>query len=347
MNRSQKILTPVLALILVAGCNVKKNNQIPVSKPFPVKVIAVFDINNKSSYQYIGTVEESQSIPMSFLTTGTVEKVYADEGQAVQKGQILASLDVYSYKNALEIATAKEKQAQDAYNRLSEVYKNGSLPEIKMIEIETALQQAQSMASIARKNLNDCNLVSPAHGIIGKRMIEPGANVAPGVAVISLVNIDKVYIKIPVPEYEINRIKSGQKAVVKVGALNDAEFEGIIERMGVIANPFSHTYEVKIAVRNSNYAMRPGMVCHVTLENNVSSRAIQIPQQAVQNDPEGKRFVFVVDTINNKALRRDVITGSLISMGQIEIKDGLNPGEKVITEGYQKISNNSSVSYTR
>lgn len=347
MNRFQTILAPALALILATGCNMNQEDQQPASKPFPVKIISVSGIDNKSTYQYIGTVEESQSIPMSFLTTGSVEKVYADEGQAVCKGQILASLDVYSYKNALEIATAKEKQAQDAYNRLSEVYKNGSLPEIKMIEIETALQQAHSLASIARKNLNDCNLVSPANGIIGKRMIEPGANVAPGVAVISLVNIEKVYIKIPVPEYEINRLKTGQKAVVKVSALDNAGFEGVIERKGVIANPFSHTYEVKIAVRNPDYSMRPGMVCYVTIEDNDSRKAIQIPQQAVQNDPEGRRFVFVVDTINNKALRRDVTTGSLISMGLIEIKDGLHQGERVITDGYQKISNNSSVIYNR
>ncbi len=79
---------------------------------------------------------------------------------------------------------------------LSEVYKNGSLPEVKMVEMETGLEQANAAAQIACKNLADCKLFSPANGIIGKRSIEPGMNVIPGITVLTVVKIDKVFIRV-------------------------------------------------------------------------------------------------------------------------------------------------------
>lgn len=344
MNVSQHLLGPVFLLIIVSGC--AKNNEVvgPVHTAIPVRTLVVSNATDNISERYIGTVEESQSVPMSFLTSGMVEKVFIDEGQTVQKGQILARLDSYSYKNALEIASAKERQAQDAYNRLSEVYKNGSLPEIKMVEIETALQQAHAMSLLAQKNLSDCNLVSPVSAIVGKRMIEPGANIAPGITVITLVNIDKVFVKIPVPENEINNLKTGQKVSLKVGALNNAIYCGAIEQKGVIANPFSHTYEVKIAVHNSDFSLRPGMVCYVSIDQVNKNAVIRIPQQSVLSDNDGKKYVFIADTTLNKAIRRNVITGAVSSLGDIEITEGLQTGDHVIIEGYQKLSDNSPVS---
>ncbi len=347
MNVLHHLLGPAFLFIIVSGC--AKNNEVvgPVQTATPVRTLAVSASTDNISERYIGTVEESQSIPMSFLTSGTVEKVFIDEGQTVQKGQILARLDNYSYKNALEIASAKERQAQDAYNRLSEVYKNGSLPEIKMVEIETALQQAHAMALLAQKNLSDCNLVSPVSAIVGKRMIEPGANIAPGITIITLVNIDKVFVKIPVPENEINSLKTGQKVTLKVGALNNAIYTGTVEYKGVIANPFSHTYEVKIAVRNSDFSMRPGMVCYVAIDQIDKNTVIRVPQQSVLSGNDGKKYVFIADTILNKAIRRNVIIGSVSSHGDIEITEGLQIGDHVIIEGYHKLSENSPVSFSR
>jgi RND family efflux transporter MFP subunit len=339
----------VFAVVLMVACSCTKNNEVarPLNTVIPVKLICVSVNGTNSSDRYIGTVQESQTIPMSFLATGMVEKVYVDEGQAVHKGQILAVLDSYIYENALEIATAKEKQAQDAYNRLSVVYKNGSLPEVKMVEIETALQQTHAMTLLAQKNLSDCNMVSPVSGIVGKRMIEPGSNVAPGITAITLVNIDKVFVKIPVPENEINKLKPGQEAVLKVGALNNAIYRGTIHQKGVIANPFSHSYEVKITVQNTDNALRPGMVCYAEIKNNVTNTMIHIPQQAVLSGNDGKKYVFIADTTQNKALRKNVITGSVTAHGDIEITEGLNAGDHVIVEGYHKISENSTISFSR
>jgi RND family efflux transporter MFP subunit len=178
-------------------------------------------------------------------------------------------------------------------------------------------------------------------------MIEPGANIAPGITVITLVNIDKVFVKIPVPENEINNLKTGQKVTLKVGALNNAIYTGAIEYKGVIANPFSHTYEVKIAVRNSDFSLRPGMVCYVAIDQVNKNALIRIPQQSVLTGTDGNKYVFIADTTLNKAIRRNVITGAVSSHGDIEITEGLHTGDHVIIEGYHKLSENSPISFSQ
>ena len=230
-----------------------------------VKVQTVKDACDTVQNYYVGVVEESISIPLSFLTSGTIEQVMADEGTHVKKGQLLASLNSDNYRNALQLAAAKEKQAKDAFNRLSEVYKNGSLPEVKMVEMETGLEQANAAAQIATKNLADCKLFSPANGIIGKRSIEPGMNVIPGITVLTIVKIDKVFIRVSIPENEIVSTNVGQQALIRVPALKDITFKGLIEQKGVMANPLSHTYDIKIAIQNPEEILRPGMVCNVII----------------------------------------------------------------------------------
>src|SRR5512133_1971947 len=176
----------LLIIILTSGC---KNISEMDEKPEPVIPVKIYTVRSQPTIEmqnYIGTVEETQSIPLSFLTAGTIENVLADEGDIVHKGQLLAVLNSVSYQNAAQAAIAKEKQADDAYKRLSKVYKNGSLPEVKMIEIETGLEPARSASRIAVKNLEDCKLYSPVSGVIGRRSVEPGMNVVPGSPVFTI-----------------------------------------------------------------------------------------------------------------------------------------------------------------
>ena len=232
-----------IALLWVTSCNNKNNRTSALVQGFPVRVQKVeFSSNQKPNY-YVGIVEESVSVPVSFLTTGQVVKVYVTEGQKVKKGQLLAELNSSNYQSMYDMSLAKEKQAEDAFTRLSVLYKKGSLPEIKYIEIQTGVEQARSATQITLKNLNDCKLYAPMSGIIGKRSIEPGMGILPGISVMTLVKIDKVFIKVSVPENEISKIRTGQKAKISVAALDNEQFEGTIEEKGVMASPLSHTYD--------------------------------------------------------------------------------------------------------
>jgi membrane fusion protein, multidrug efflux system len=336
------ILVPVLM-----SCHHRNEPAGPAGQLIPVKVQKVTYSRDSVRNYYVGVVEESQCIPLSFLTAGTVEQVLFDEGQHVEKGRLLAALNTTNYQSTLQLATAKEKQAKDAYDRLSAVFQSGSLPEIKMVEIETGLDQANAAVQIARKNLHDCNLYAPVNGIIGKRSVEPGMNAVPGITVMTIVKIEKVFIRVSIPENEIASTAIGQKVVVQVPALNNKLFHGIVEQKGVMANLLSHTYDIKIGISNKEETLIPGMVCNVLINEPASDKTVSIPHQSVQTDPEGKTYVFTVDTITRRVIRKNIETGALSGMGKVLVAQGLKDGDQLVVEGYQKIRPNTPVQIIR
>jgi RND family efflux transporter MFP subunit len=168
-----------LAVIMLAACADKKAPE-QKEKIIPVKVMDIARSTTLSERNYIGTVEESTAVSLGFSGMGTVEQVFVSEGQQVRRGQTLATLNSATAQNALATAQASLQQAQDAFERLTKLHDNGSLPDIKFVEVETGLQKAKAMEAIARKNLDDCRLCAPVDGVVARRSAEPGANVAPG-----------------------------------------------------------------------------------------------------------------------------------------------------------------------
>lgn len=324
-------------LCLGTGCSDgAKLSNLPVK----VQVQRVEPFNASKTFSYSGTIEAVESTPLSFAVNGTVLRVYVSEGDFAKKRQLLAELNDATFKNAFEMAQATLKRAEDAYKRLKPMYDRGSLPEIKFVEVETGLEQAQAAAAIAQKSLNDCKLYAPIDGFVGKRSIEPGMNVLPGLATISLLDIDKVYARVSVSENEIAQIDKGKEASITVGALNGRTFQGTVEEVGVLADPIAHTYKVKISLFNGDHAIKPGMICEAKIMTSDTINGIVVPNQAVRVDEKGKAFVYIVD--RNNALRKYVEIGRLVN-GGIEIRSGLNVGELVVVAGQQKLVDNSPV----
>ena len=327
-----------LITLILAGCSGKREEK-PGRKSVPVEIIQAEKNMLPDTRSYVGMVEEVTASSISFQVMGNVEQVLVQEGEKVQKGQLLSVLDKTTLENAYNASAASLRQTEDAYARMKTLYQNNSLPEMKWVEVESRLEQARSLEKISKKNLEDRNLYAPFSGVIGKRMVETGENVQPGQMVFSLLDIKTVHIKIAVPENEIASL-SDQQAVIQVAALNKQEFQGKIGAKGIVANPISHTYEAKIQLENPLGILLPGMVCDVRLIGDNSLPAIALPNNAVLIDSDGSRFVWKV--VNGKANAVPVRTGKLTEKGLL-ISEGLHEGDSIVIKGYQKISENMEV----
>ena len=333
-------LTIICSLFLMIGCS-SRQEKTAAPKIIPVRVMEIASSSTASGYNYVGTVEESISLALSFSLAGSVEQVLVSEGERVQKGQLLAVLNSGTSQNTYDAALASLKQAQDAYDRLYKLHQSGSLPDIKFVEVETGLQQAKSMEAITRKNLEDCKLYAPQSGIISKRSVEPGVNILPNASVFTLIAVDKVDIKSSIPENEIGAIRVGQTATIVVPALDNREFHGKIGQKGVTANPISHTYEIRIGVDNPQSLLMPGMVGKVSVMHEADNDQIVIPNRTVLITHDGKHFVWVAD--GSAAKRKFVTIGSLSGNGVV-IEEGLKVGERIIIDGYNKVSEGMQIS---
>ncbi|HNU37673.1 MAG TPA: efflux RND transporter periplasmic adaptor subunit [Macellibacteroides fermentans] len=324
----------ILFSILLLGCN-NTDRNLNKEAAIPVKMIKIKSAESVIQQSYVGTIEESQASSLSFSVAGNVEKVLVSEGQMVSKGQLLATLDQRVLLNSYQAANAARVQAQDAFDRLHSLYEKGSLPEIKYVEIESKLEQAQAMEQIAAKNLKDCNLYAPFTGVIAQRFAETGVNVLPGAPVFKLSKIEEVDVKVSIPENKIAAIQLGQPVRIRVAALNNECFEGKITEKGIQANPLSHAYDVKIRLANPLHKLMPGMVCNVTMQQDGAAVGFELPVKSVQVEHTGKRFVWVSE--NGIAKRRYVDIESLSANGVL-VFGAVSAGDSVVVEGMQKIS---------
>lgn len=328
-----------LTATALSGCTEKKGEAPKL--PAEVSVMEIGSSDAATGREYVGTVEESEGTLLSFEVPGNVVALKADEGDKVAKGQLLATVNPTSLRDAHSAAAAVLRQAQDAYKRMKPLHKQGVISDIKWVEVESKLSQAQAAERIAREQIRHTGLFAPFAGVIASRTAEKGMNVLAGQQIYKLVDISKVDVKISVPEKEISKIHTGCQAKVTVPALDGAVLLGTVTEKGVSADPVSHTYDVKITINNNKRQMMPGMVCNAELKTDEIRNEIVVPMNAVEFDSDNRRFVWVVE--NGKAAMRAITVGGFVGDGVV-VASGLSKGDRVVVSGCQKVSEGMKVS---
>jgi RND family efflux transporter MFP subunit len=342
----------VAAMALMTACHDKKQTAENI---VTVKTATAAVAGATAGQQnYAGSIEEQSGALLSFATAGTIKALSVHEGQNVSAGQLIGIVDATANGNAAEMARATTQQArqtlaqaQDAYNRMKQLHDNGSLPEIKWVEVQTKLDQARQMLSqaqaaerIARKGVADTRLTAPFSGYIASKTADVGQNIVPGQAVVNLVKIDQVKVKVSVPEDEIGQMRMGQRIMFRVASLGSTTFWGTVTEKSVTADPISRQYTVKALVPNPGHHLLPGMVCDVYATVGEAAEGIALPANLIQIDIDNQPFVWTV--AQGKAHRVKVVLGANVGENVI-VKSGLQPGDKVIVEGQQKVSEGMKV----
>lgn len=337
----KKVLLGLLAACVVSSCNHKTDHA--VKAPTRVKTSLVAPTSQHTAQTYVGIVEEREATAVSFTGMGVVKRVLVSEGQTVSRGQLLAEMDDTQARNLLDGAEAQMTQANDALERFKLLHDNGSLPEVQWVEIQSKVAQAKSQLEIAKKNLADCRLVAPVAGVIGRRQVAAGETAMPSQAVVTILDISTVKVKIAVPETEVAGITSSTPARITVEAIDLQQSGQHIEK-GVQADALTHTYDVRIDVNNKGRRLLPGMVARVEIGTDDSVQDIPfVPLTTVQRRADGSLFVWTIDA-DSTAHRTAVTIGQSIG-NNVEINNGLHQGQRVVTEGYQKLSEGSKVIY--
>lgn len=338
------VLLPIIVatIFLFESCKGKEEKPVIIA-PLPVTVQSVQVIHGVQQLSYTGTIEPDNTAQIGFAVPGVVNNIAAQEGQAVKQGQFLASIDANEYTNALAIANAGLQQAEDMYQRLSSLYEKGSLPAKDFIDIKTKLAQARANKSINEKRIADSRLYAPLSGIITAKLVERGSTAAPGVPAFTIIKTDEVYAKISVPENEIGCMQKGKSTTLFIPTLNDS-LKGSISIINPQADAVSKTYSVKIRLNNSKGKLLPGMMANVYINTDKPSGLIVIPATAIVRDADDISYVFVANT-HKKAIRRRVTTGVLTGSNGVAIKEGLQAGENIVTEGQSKLKDGSPISF--
>ncbi len=326
-------------LPLLVACNFIGKKESFEKQPIKVKTLIISEQTHAYAHTYVGKIEEVSSVQLGAQSAGQVLSVSVKVGDRVRAGQELLRIDDTQARNALQAANASLKQAQDGYNRAQQVYAEGGVTEQKMVELGSQLEQARSIVSMSRKSLNDCVLRAPADGIIGECKVKAGQTIAPAVPLITLLNMDGYNVVFDVAEADIAAIRTGDSGIVQVAAIGSDTLPIRVVEKSLLANAISHTYTVKAVVLGTQRKdLLPGMVSKVWLQSQ-SVSGYFVPSECVQTLPSGRSVWVVQDSV---AQRRSIEIGEYVANGVI-VTNGLQVGDKVISEGFQKMYSGAKV----
>ncbi|MCR5050607.1 MAG: efflux RND transporter periplasmic adaptor subunit [Paludibacteraceae bacterium] len=314
-----------------------KQNEVP---SIAVHTQVVGGRNTHSSVRYVGTIEARTELPLSMQSGGRVLAVNCKDGDRVQKGQVLIRIDSTQAVNALRSAEATLRQAQDGFERVRQVYDKGAITDQQMVEIESKLSQAQALCDAAKQQVRECELRAPVSGIVSGMDTQVGQTLLPGVRVMTLLDMATFAVRFTVPETEISAISIGQKGIVECQATGDTLQCRVTEK-SLKANQLAHTYEVKAVIDGGRERLRPGMVCKVNMDvaNPNQSSSIVIPAGCVHLQ---RQYPSVWVVRAGKAERVEIRVGGYMADGVL-VTQGLQQGDTLITDGYQKLYQGCSV----
>ena len=339
----------IVLTLMLAGC---KNHE-KATEEGPVRV-SVEVVGNKiasgEGNSYSGTVQAAEESTVSFSVPGTITKVHVEEGQKVSKGQIIANIKSESLINSRNIAQAELEEARDAYQRLKKLHDAQALPDIKWVEIQSKLKQAENAAALADRAVADASIHAPISGYISQKYASDGQTVIPAEPIVKIVNLNTLQVSISVPENEISYFGPSTTATIRFDVDGKPELTGKIGNKSVVADPLTRSYTVKFDIESANGKILPGMTGDVFVtglkndSSDVSTTAVTIPSQSVLLDSDNRQFVWLVK--NGKAVRKEVAADELSDYGVI-VKEGLVAGDSVITAGMQKVSTGTVVTVVK
>jgi len=313
-----------------------------------VRTAAVVRSDLSRTIRTVGLVsyEESKQYVVNTKVAGWVEKLYiAETGQQVKKGQRL--LEIYSP----ELVTAQQELllARDNYNSL----KQSSFPQISASArrlLDSSRKRLQlwdvSKKQIARLEKTGevrktITLYSAYDGIVTTKMVNEGMYVKPGMTLLNLADLSKVWVLADLYEYQLPWVRTGQQVTVELPYFHGRKFEAHIDYLYPYVESKTRTVKARIELDNSNLELRPDMYVNVYLRGERVENTLVIPQEAVLHSGE-KQTVFVALS-GGRFEPRQVQTGLQGENGHIEVLQGLFEGEQVVTSAQFMLDSESKL----
>ena len=342
MNRVMEAIRKIcvcVALVAVAAACIRTNRQESESDALTgVRVMVVDEVSSVHYRTYAGEAEALRSVMLTAPYPGRLSALSVVKGGRVGQGDVVAEVESDAVKSSYEMSQASLKQAEDGYERLKKVYGSGGIPEVKMVEMETAMAKAEASAYAAEKALEACMVKAPFDGTVGDIFCHQGEELQVAAPIIKIVDEKSIEIRFSVPESEISGISEGASALVDIPALGLSMVRAEVVAKGVEAAPLSHAYECFLKTDEPVKGLLPGMVCKVMMDSDVLRGNI-VPANVIQRDMNST-YVWTVK--EGRVCRTDLVLDGFAGKGVL-VKKGLSKGDLVIVEGFQKVSTGMKV----
>ena len=307
----------------------------------PVFVFEAQPANIEDRIEALGTLRANESVELTSSVTETVTALHFDDGDRVEAGQVLVEMTSDEEHAQLEEARATVAEARRQYERIKSLREKQTAAESLLDQRHREWETGRARLAAIKSRLADRLINAPFAGVVGLRNVSVGALVEPGDVITTLDDDSVMKLDFSVPAVYLGMLTTDLPVTATTRAWQGRSFEGRVKSIDSRVDPVTRTVMVRALLPNSDHALRPGMLMQVELLDR-QREAIVIPEECLV--PLGKRqFVFVVDpAADNTVERREVSIGTR-RPGQVEIVEGLDSGELIITDGTLKVRAGSKV----
>jgi membrane fusion protein (multidrug efflux system) len=298
-----------------------------VIKPFPLSVEA------------LGNATANEAIEIRPKISAMLTAVLFEEGQYVEAGEILAELENVEPLAELASARAKLVDSDSQFRRSQELFKTKAVSESQVQQLEAQREADRAAVAAAEARVRDTVIKAPFSGWLGLRRVSVGSLVNPSTVITTLDDTSFVKLDFDIPEIYLSLVRNGLSVSAQSAAWPDQTFTGTVTAIDSRIDPVSRTVMVRSQIPNEEGKLRAGMFLTVTLMKE-DIESLMIPEQALV--PERSTQSVLVVGPENLVEQRVVRTGRR-RPGEVEILDGLEPGELVIVEGTQKARHGAAV----
>ncbi|MEJ2617109.1 MAG: efflux RND transporter periplasmic adaptor subunit, partial [Ignavibacteriaceae bacterium] len=299
--------------------------------------------------EYPATVVALNQIEIRPEVSGYLTDIYFKDGQHVTKGMKLYAIDQQQYKAAYDVAKANLNKAQQDYNRYKELAKNNAIATQVLEHSLADLKAAESNLNEVETNLKNSIISAPFDGTIGISRVKLGSAVTAGQSLMNTLSSDNpMGVDFSIDEKEISKFNnllhkkynSGDSTfTIRLPDGTIYPYPGHLILLDRAVDPQTGTITARLEFHNQNNILRPGLTCNVRVLNTTSPGSVIIPYKAVVVQM-GEYFVFVIN--GKKVSQTRIETGRSIR-DMIIVTNGLKPGEQIVTEGVQKLRDNSPI----
>ncbi|PJJ84744.1 efflux RND transporter periplasmic adaptor subunit [Mucilaginibacter auburnensis] len=360
MKKYNTLLFPALVALAFTSCKDKQSAQ---NAPLPATPVTVEEAKTADAIyydQYQGTVVSTNNVELRSAVTGFITGIYFKEGEVVPKGKTLYEIDrrkyqaAYAQANAnLLSAEANLSKAQKDIDRYNMLLKNDAVARQTVDQATANYEMAKSQVEVARAavlsaktDLSYSLITAPVTGRIGISQVRLGSQVTPGTTLLNTISSENpIAVDVVVNEQDIDRFYNLQRkytdSTFRLQLSDGTPYNktGKILAIDRGVNNLTGTIKVRVEFANPEGTLKDGMSGVLKVLNNDSGNRLQIPYKAV-SEQMGEFFVFLSqDTI---AKQQKVTLGPRIG-SNVVVMDGVKPGDKIVTEGFQKLRDGGKI----
>jgi RND family efflux transporter MFP subunit len=268
-------------------------------------------------------------------TMGTVNRVLVQVGQQVRQGQVLATLDAAIAQQQINAMEPQIELAKALYEKQQKLWEQNIGTEVQLMSAKTQYENLVKQKAVAQAGKDLYNVISPISGTVDMVSLKVGDQSAMGF--IRVVNTNKLKAEANLGENYIGKVKVGDPATLIFTDTKDS-IKTKVSFVSKAVDPLSRSFLVQIKLDNTS-KLHPNMSCILKIANYSNPKALVVPVSVIQKTAEGE-MVYVA---NGTTARLKMIATGRNANGQVEVLNGLEPGDKVIIAGYQDLDEGEAI----